>query len=513
MAESGAPLVGLSGGRALVRNTGWNLVGYLAPLAAGVVALPLLIDALGVARFGVLTLAWAVIGYFGLLDLGIGRATTKYVAEYLADGRDEGLRALVWTSIAMLGALGMIGGVVLAALTPTLVRHVLKIPADLANETVGVFYVLAVGLPAVLVTPGARAVLEAQQRFATVNLVKAPANVALFLAPLAVLPFSHNLVAIVAVLVATRYVVLVIYARLALRSLPAAVGAAPTWGHVRIVAPFAGWTALNNGLGSLMAMGYLDRFLITGLLSVQQAAYYATGFEVVNRLWFFPTGLLLVVFPTFSALARDARALGMVHRRAMRYVWLMLMAPTIVLIACAHPLIGVWLGETFARESTLVLQLLAAGLFLNSLAQVGFALVQAVGRPDLTAKRHVLELPVYVVLMLVAIPAAGIDGAAAVWLTWAGVDAAILLVLVHRLVPGAIQRADLLRLYGWAVLLLALAFATGRASGTAANVILGTLVVGLAGIVGFLVVLEPGERRSLRRQLRVPELRRRATPR
>src|SRR6476469_8499900 len=186
MNKSTVPLVGLSGGRALVRNTGWNLVGYLAPLVAGVLALPLIIDALGVARFGVLTLAWAVLGYFGLLDLGIGRATTKYVAEYLADGRDEGLRALVWTSIAMLGVLGLIGGVVLAALTPTLVEHALKIPASLIDETVGAFYALAVGLPAVLMTPGARAVLEAQQRFATVNLVKAPANVALFVVPLAV---------------------------------------------------------------------------------------------------------------------------------------------------------------------------------------------------------------------------------------------------------------------------------------------------------------------------------------
>src|SRR5204863_4144952 len=143
-----------------------------------------------------------------------------------------------------------------------------------------------------------------------------------------------------------------IYARLALVSLPSSVGSRPTWAHVRVVAPFAGWTALNNGLGALMAMGFLDRFLIASLLSVQQAAYYATGFEVVNRLWFFPTGLLLVVFPTFSALARDAGGLGTVHRRAMRYVWLMLIGPTIVLIACAHPLLRVWLGETFAREST-----------------------------------------------------------------------------------------------------------------------------------------------------------------
>src|SRR3954468_105812 len=201
MVERDFPFTGLSGGRALLRDTGWDLAGYLGPLLAGIVAVPILLDALGIDRFGVLLLALAVLGYFALFDLGIGRATTKYVAEYLATGRHEALRALAWTSMAMLALLGVVAGAVLAAVTPVLVADVLNLPARLEHETKIVFFLLAAGLPAVLTTPAARGVLEAQQRFATVNLVKVPSNVALFALPVVVLPFSKSLIAIVAVLV------------------------------------------------------------------------------------------------------------------------------------------------------------------------------------------------------------------------------------------------------------------------------------------------------------------------
>lgn len=45
-----------------------------------------------------------------------------------------------------------------------------------------------------------------------------------------------------------------------------------------------------------------------------------------------------------------------------------------------------WLGSEFADNSTLVLQLLAVGVFINSLAHVPSGLEQGAGRPDLTAK-------------------------------------------------------------------------------------------------------------------------------
>ena len=71
----------------LARNTIWNLIGQGAPLLVAIFAIPLLIRALGTPRFGILTLAEMVVGYYSLFDLGLGRALTKLVAEKLGAGK------------------------------------------------------------------------------------------------------------------------------------------------------------------------------------------------------------------------------------------------------------------------------------------------------------------------------------------------------------------------------------------------------------------------------------------
>ena len=64
-------------GRRLTRNTLWNLLGGLAPMLVGIVAIPVLAGKMGTARFGVPTLAWMGVGYFSLCDLGLGRHGTR----------------------------------------------------------------------------------------------------------------------------------------------------------------------------------------------------------------------------------------------------------------------------------------------------------------------------------------------------------------------------------------------------------------------------------------------------
>src|SRR5690625_2351351 len=61
-------------GAALVRNTLLNLIGQVAPLLVAVVTVPFVVRGLGEARFGLLALSWAVLGYFGVFDLVMGRA-------------------------------------------------------------------------------------------------------------------------------------------------------------------------------------------------------------------------------------------------------------------------------------------------------------------------------------------------------------------------------------------------------------------------------------------------------
>src|SRR5260370_7816138 len=61
----------LTSGRLLARNTVWNLLGSGAPMIVAVFCIPILIRGLGKERFGVLTLAWPLMGYASPFEPGL----------------------------------------------------------------------------------------------------------------------------------------------------------------------------------------------------------------------------------------------------------------------------------------------------------------------------------------------------------------------------------------------------------------------------------------------------------
>src|SRR5260370_17788980 len=96
----------LTSGRLLARNTVWNLIGYGAPMAVAVFCIPILIRGLGKERFGVLTLAWALIGYASLFDLGLGRALTQLVARKFGGRGEREIPSLACTSLPLITLFG-----------------------------------------------------------------------------------------------------------------------------------------------------------------------------------------------------------------------------------------------------------------------------------------------------------------------------------------------------------------------------------------------------------------------
>lgn len=411
----------------MARNTLWNFVGHALPLVVGIATIPFLIRALGTERFGVLTLAWVVIGYFGLFDFGLGRALTKLVAEKLGSGISGGMSELVWTALALMAGLGLVGAVVLWILTPWLTTEILTMPDPMRPEASGAFRLLAVTIPIVITTPALRGVLEAHQRFGLVAAVRIPLGVWTFLGPLAVTLVVKDLVSLVLALSAARVVAWIVYLFLCTRVVP-------ELRHVRLqrdpealkrLLSFGGWMTVSNVVGPLMV--YLDRFVIGAVMTMAAVAYYATPFEVVTRLWIIPTAIVGVLFPAFSIdLVRDRARAARIFERGISYVFVLLFPVTLLVVVFAPEGLTLWLGDEFARESAPVLRWLAVGVLVNSIARVPFVLIQADGRPDLTAKLHLLELPLYLGLLTWLLYVKGIEGCAMAWMLRCTVDAGAL---------------------------------------------------------------------------------------
>lgn len=420
----------------LVQNTIYNFSGKVLILLVGIACIPFLIHKIGLERFGILTLAWSVIGYFGLFDLGVGRATTKFVAEQLALKNFEELPSLVWTSLFLLGICGLAGGVIFGFLTPVLIDRVFNIPPGLLEETRQTFYLLAGIIPLLFCTAGASGVLEAQQRFALINAINVPASIGNFLFPLVAAVFSPSLVLLVGLMALIRLLVLAIFMFFCLRSLPQLTTVRFfSLKYAKKLLTFGSWLMLTNIIGPLMA--YFDRFVIPAFLTLQALAYYVTPYELATRLWIIPASLTPVLFPAFSAYAAEGNdKAAALQGRAVKYIFLVLSPLSICLIVLAKPIFQLWLGADFALNSAPILQLLVVGILINSIAFVPYSAIQATGRPDLPAKLHLLELPLYLVLLWVLIHQLGLLGVALAWVLRVGIDTSCLFWLSSRLLPA-----------------------------------------------------------------------------
>lgn len=419
-------------------NIFWNLLGSSAPLLAAIFAIPVIIEGLGLERFGVLTIAWMVVGYFSLFDLGLGRALTKLVAETLGSGEDNELPSIIWTAMSLMMVLGVLAAVFVAMISPWLASSLLNIPLKLQPETLKVFYLLAASIPIVIITTGLRGILEAYQRFDYVNVVRAPLGMLTFLGPVAVLSFSNSLVPVVAILVIGRLLSLCVHAVLCLKVEPIFQRSfsisSISWTMARRLIAFGGWITVSNIISPVMT--YMDRFLIGAVVTMTAVSYYATPYEIILKLGIITGAIMGVMFPAFATiLAQDPARAGNLFHRTLKSIFLIIFPLVFLIVLFAHEGLTLWLGSEFADNSTIVLQLLAIGVFINSHAHVPYGLLQAAGRADITAKLHLIELPFYLLILWWLVNSYGIAGVATAWGLRVTLDGLFLFLMVHRFLP------------------------------------------------------------------------------
>ncbi|RUA01598.1 MAG: flippase, partial [Deltaproteobacteria bacterium] len=134
----------------LARNVFLNLFGYGIPLFVAVFTIPVIIRALGTDRFGILTIAWVLIGYLGLFDMGLGRALTKLVAEKLGSDSSQQIPALIWTALFVMLGIGTVVAIIASTTLPFMARELLKVPVQLKNETYTAFLILILFTPIII---------------------------------------------------------------------------------------------------------------------------------------------------------------------------------------------------------------------------------------------------------------------------------------------------------------------------------------------------------------------------
>jgi O-antigen/teichoic acid export membrane protein len=78
-------------------------------------------------------------------------------------------------------------------------------------------------------------------------------------------------------------------------------------------------------------------------------------------------------------------------------------------------ILRLWLKGNFVPESAVIGQVLCLGVLANAIGSMYYALLHAKGRADLTAKLHLIELPLFLFSLIFLLYQFGLVGAAWAW--------------------------------------------------------------------------------------------------
>ena len=406
------------------RNTLYNLAGATVPILLALVTVPLYLRKIGTARYGILAIVWLILSYFGSFDLGLSRAAANRIAQMKFSPATE-REQVFWTACLLNIGLGGIAGVAFYVAGGRILEHWFKMSAPLHAETALALPWMAAAIPIATVTAALTGALEGLQRFSTVNAIQSLGTALFQIAPLVTaFVVGPQLQYVIPTAVIARLITALPLFNAVRSALPVASAPRLHARHARKLFAYGSWIAITNVVGPILHV--FDRFFVGIVLGASAVAYYVVPFQLVNRSQIVPGALSRALFPHFSSIgSEEARKVAIEAIVTLSAV----MTPlTILGLLVISPFLRIWVGSAFASHATPVGQILLLGIWINGLAFVPFALLQARGRPDIVAKFHLLEVIPFLLVLWFALTRIGIAGAAIAWALRVSVDATLLFI-------------------------------------------------------------------------------------
>ncbi|MBK0033532.1 flippase [Erwinia sp. S43] len=411
----------------LIKNTIWNLSGYAVPTLVAIPALGFLARDLGPERFGLFSLALAIIGYASIFDAGLTRAIVREISLFRDDNIECG--KIVANSSLILTVLGITGGAIIYFSGPAIV-NVLNVKSGYYAETLQAISLVSLSLPFFLLNQAWLSILEGREEFKKSNLIKSVNSSLIAGLPALAAMIHSSLTWAVLGLLAARVLSLLITFYRCREHIVSGRFTIETATMARLMR-YGGWITVSNIISPLMS--YFDRFIVSHVMGASHVAFYTAPAEGVQRLTILPGALARAVFPKLSG------RYGLDEKKKQRNLAYSLMLLTIVPVAVvgiifSEFIITTWLGPAYAGLPAEVFKILLVGFVLGSVAQIPFASIQGAGFSKVTAMIHLCELLPYLAILYYFINLWGVIGVACAWTLRVSVDCLALILINNKLV-------------------------------------------------------------------------------
>ena len=395
----------------VIRNSVFNSIGRIWATGLAFVLTPYIVRRLGTEQYGMWVLIFAWLSYVGLLDLGLGEAVIKYVAEYAALKNWADARHLMGTGLAFYLVLSIcLAGITWGLRIPVLT--IFKIPISHWEESVVVLLCAVLSLCLANVAGLFQSALIGIQRMDVLNLIAIVTTSVNGLATVAVLETGHGLMGLALVTAGTPVLKAIV--------LWAAVGHlerelrvpnfALDWRNIRMLLAYGIRIQITN-LGAVVNLE-APKLLLGYFLGLSFVTAYDIGFKVAYSLASLLMVLLVAIVPAASQLAThdDQTPVRQLYRWATRYIVLLASPLGGLTIVCAPAILLVWMGPGYEASIGVVRALTVVFTFSIVLTGVGTAVARGTNRPGLETRYALVVIAAQLALGVLLVTQFGMTG-------------------------------------------------------------------------------------------------------
>ncbi|NHN92263.1 flippase [Acetobacter sicerae] len=405
----------------------YNALGSILPIIISLATVPLYIHLLGLSRYGIVTLSWVLLGYFGFLDFGMSRAS----ANALARLPEEDIRSrskVFMTTLYSNMMMGTVGGLGMYFLGGFILLHVVKIEPDLIHETQQAYPWMAAMLPFGMLGGVLIGALESRERFLAANILGTTGNIISQILPLACAwLITPSLTIVIPAILLSRVIfvmsgfILVAQKEKELRIQDFSM----EW--LKKLFGYGSWVSISAFLNPILDS--LNQVVIGAMLNAAAVAKYSVPMTLAIRSQVAATALARTLFPRLSR-ATHEEAVDTTQKSvgALAYGFAVICGPAILF---SFTFLHFWIGEKFAVESGTVAEILLFGAWTNGVAFIPYNFLQAQGRPHVTAIVGMIEILPFLITLWISIHFFGLPGAAMAWTLRVTINALVLLNLSH----------------------------------------------------------------------------------
>ncbi|HEY1689373.1 MAG TPA: oligosaccharide flippase family protein [Solirubrobacteraceae bacterium] len=386
------------------RNALSNYLSTFVSIVMAVGVTPLLVRGLGKEAYGVWGLAMSAVLYFGLLNVGFGRATVKFVAASHARNDERELRRVVATSAFSL----MLPGLFILAISPGLAflfPVLFHVPHSLLVPAMVLVVLSCVDLAFAISSDTFGATLMGLQRYDFLNLTLASTALAQAAAWTVIVLLGGGLIALGVATVTFSFMGQFARYVLVRREVGADVLRRRNFSRrlVRKLLGMSGWIALSEVSDTVIAE--LDALVVGLVAGVPQAAVYLVGQKLAGLGAGFTSPVAALFYPHAAALAakEDHDALRATVYAGTRISLAIAIPLLLVLAMLAKPALHIWVGPGY-EQAALVVIFLSANQVIATVPRAAVYVLRGMGEvrmPALfTSLEAALNLPLSVVLGL-----------------------------------------------------------------------------------------------------------------